>query len=289
MQDLQPNLLYTAEANAQCQCVLWRIERRDGEVFCFTNHNRKVTFNGEVYSPVDGVQDTAFRDGANFSGSSLELEGVLSSDRITDGDLLAGRFRDAQVDVFVVDWRWPFMGASHESRLWITSITHSALGWKAEIQGSESWLGLDAGDFYTRNCPFTLGDADCGYDVASKMAADGTAGVTVIDTDGRRWFTFSLAGSFPDGYFTKGAVEWLTGDNAGLHGEAAVVSVNGGTATVSLAESSRRPIRAGDTLNLAPGCQGRYVEDCVNKFAWGANFGGAPNMPGTDTYRRAPT
>ena len=82
----------------------WRITRSDGQVLGFTNHDRGLTFAGTDFEPESGFGASEVRSGSDLSVDAQDAEGVLSSDRITEADILDGRWDNAEVDVWRVNW-----------------------------------------------------------------------------------------------------------------------------------------------------------------------------------------
>ena len=85
----------------------WRIERADGVVFGFTDHDRPIAFDGTTYEPESGLIASEVRSGSDLSVDAQDAEGVLTSDRITETDILDGRWDNAAVEVWRVNWSAP--------------------------------------------------------------------------------------------------------------------------------------------------------------------------------------
>ena len=82
----------------------WRIERADGVVFGFTDHDRPLAFGGVTYEPESGFAASEIRSGTDLAVDAQEAEGVLTSDTITETDILDGRWDNAAVEVWRVNW-----------------------------------------------------------------------------------------------------------------------------------------------------------------------------------------
>ena len=80
----------------------WRIERADGVVLGFTDHDRPLQFGGVTYEPESGFAASEIRSGTDLSVDAQEAEGVLTSDTITETDILDGRWDNAAVEVWRV-------------------------------------------------------------------------------------------------------------------------------------------------------------------------------------------
>ena len=71
----------------------------------FTDHDRSLTFGGTEFEPESGFAASELRAGVDLAVDAQDAEGVLSSDRITETDILDGRWDDAEVEVWRVNWR----------------------------------------------------------------------------------------------------------------------------------------------------------------------------------------
>jgi uncharacterized phage protein (TIGR02218 family) len=77
----------------------WRIERADGAIFGFTDHDRSMLIAGTTYEPDSGFSASEIRASADFSVDGQDAEGALRSDRITETDILDGRWDNAAIEV----------------------------------------------------------------------------------------------------------------------------------------------------------------------------------------------
>lgn len=82
----------------------WRITRGDGVVLGFTDHDRTLVFGGTGFEPESGFGASELRAGSDLSVDAQDAEGVLTSDRITEADILDGRWDNAAVEVWRVNW-----------------------------------------------------------------------------------------------------------------------------------------------------------------------------------------
>jgi uncharacterized phage protein (TIGR02218 family) len=77
-------------------CFCWRIERRDGAVFGFTNHDRQLSFGGTDYAPETGFSASEISSSLGLAVDTMEVEGALSSDVITEDDITLGLWDNAK-------------------------------------------------------------------------------------------------------------------------------------------------------------------------------------------------
>ena len=253
-----------------CRC--WRINRLDGEVLGFTDHDRPVEFGGVTYEPETGMQGTEIASGLGLSTDNAEAAGVLRSDRISEADLLAGVYDGAEVVVRLVDWR------SKGRRLvllrgTVGEVRRGAVGFEMEILGTSTALNRPQGRVYSRLCDAELGDARCGRELGPAFRTTGT--VTDL-LDARRIGVAGLGG-VEEGWFALGTIRWITGANRGT-----LASLQGHREGVlELWHAPARPVAVGDEFQVTAGCD-KSAETCRAKFANLENFRGFPLMPGED-------
>jgi uncharacterized phage protein (TIGR02218 family) len=92
--DLQAHLDSGTTTLAWC----WRITRSDRQAFGFTDHDRTLTFDGTDFESEAGLIPSELRQGSELSVDAQDAEGVLSSDRITEADIIDGRWDNAEVE-----------------------------------------------------------------------------------------------------------------------------------------------------------------------------------------------
>ena len=84
--------------------VLWDIERTDGTLLYFTNHDVQLPYGGNNYEPAGGADASARRAVDALRDGSVEFRGGISSDLITQEELRQGRYRQAKITERVVVW-----------------------------------------------------------------------------------------------------------------------------------------------------------------------------------------
>lgn len=257
----------------------WKITRSDGAVFGFTDHDLTLTFAGTSFEPESGFVPSEIRAAQDFSVDAQDVEGALSSDRITETDILDGRWDNAEVEVWRVNW------AAVDQRVLMRrgnlgDVRRGRTSFVAEVRSLSHWLNQTVGRTYQFSCDADLGDARCGVNLSSPLwSAIGT----VATLSGSRGFTSPALGSFAAGTFTLGVVNWTSGANAGRKAE--IASFAGGA--ITLFEAPVRPIAVGDAFIVSAGCDKQFAT-CSAKFGNGVNFRGFPHMPGEEAVLRYP-
>lgn len=254
-----------------CRC--WRMERTDGLVQGFTDHDRALSFDGVTYSATEGLASTGDVTKAGFAVGGLEIAGALTSAGLDAGDLRDGRYDGAAVELRLVNWAAP------EERVLMRrgtlgEVTREDGAFRAEVRGPMQALETVRGRVFAPGCDADLGDARCGVDLAALEA-----NATVVSADGAL-VTVSGLEAFAAGWFSGGGCVVETGSEAGARLAIGDHSMAGASAVLRL-----RPtvcaLSAGDVLRLTPGCDKRFAT-CREKFANTLNFRGFPHMPGND-------
>jgi uncharacterized phage protein (TIGR02218 family) len=91
--------------------AIWRITRKDGAQFFFTDHDRDIVFGGDTYRADAGFERTAIRSDAGFAVDNLDLVGVFAEGGIVEDEVRAGLFDDAEIRVSFVNWEDPMATA----------------------------------------------------------------------------------------------------------------------------------------------------------------------------------
>ncbi|MCW1920813.1 DUF2163 domain-containing protein [Rhodobacter sp. KR11] len=256
----------------------WKVARQDGAVFGFTDHDVALSFAGTTFEPESGFVPSEIRSGQDFGVDAQDVQGAISSDAITETDILDGRWDNAEVEVWRVNW------ASTDQRVLlrrgnIGDIRRGRTSFVAEVRSLAHWLNQTVGRTFQFYCDADLGDARCGVNLSlPTRSAAGSVGAAIGD----RGFSAALSG-YADDLFALGVVSWTTGANAGRKTEVAAFA----SGTVTLFEAPVRPISVGDGFLITAGCDKQF-ETCRTKFANGVNFRGFPHIPGDDAVMRYP-
>ena len=278
--DISPNGLASVRSRWARLATLWEIERTDGTVLRFTDHDRNITFDDETFSPVSGLSASARQKQPELKNQNLEAVGVIDDDAITHDDLRAGKYVDAKVTERLVDWGFPF-AAIFVAVYWIESMKFTGEHWEASLAGITRRLRSKRGQLYNRTCRWQHGGTECGISLASYTAEDVTVG-TVVSS--RLEFQSDETGEADD-YYNYGLITWVTGDNAGFTSEVKDYTASNGVFELQL--KTPYDIEAGDTFDVHAGCD-RLAATCKDKYSNLVNFGGFPFIPGNDKMLETP-
>ncbi|MCA3561821.1 MAG: DUF2163 domain-containing protein [Aestuariivirga sp.] len=258
-----------------CRC--WRVDRRDGVVMGFTDFDRDLAFDGVTYRAASGFTASAIEGQLGLAVSNLDVQGALSADALTEEDLHAGRYDDAAVTIYLVNWsdvaQRAILRAGH-----LGQVSRGKLAFSAELRGLAARLDQPAGRVFQRSCAWDLGDARCGVDLNAPGRRALGAVSQVIDAFE---FTASGLGGLAAGALNRGRLVWTSGGNAGLAVEIKAHAASGGLARIALVLPMGAPVAAGDGFAATVGCDCSF-STCRDSFGNTLNFGGFPHMPGTD-------
>ena len=281
MKSLSPALQSHLDDGTTTLSWCWRISRSDGVALGFTDHDRALTFDGTGFEPESGFAASEIRAGSDLSVDAQDATGVLTSDRITETDILDGRWDNAAVELWRVNW------ADTSQRVLLRrgavgQIRRGRMAFVAEVRSLAHVLGQTVGRTFQAGCDARLGDARCGIDLEN-VVYKGMGVVTDLLRD-RAFMASGLAG-FDAGWFTSGTLTWTSGANAGRVTEVLAHGLADAIATMTLLEAPVLPIAEGDSFIARAGCDKR-IATCSAKFANVANFRGFPNIPGQDAVLR---
>ena len=189
MRDIPNELAARIESGAAMLCHAWVLRRADGEAMGFTDHDRDLTVEGVVCRAGSGWTAGAGEGAVGLTPGGLSASGGLDDEAITEGDIAAGLYDGARVELWRVDWARPDLRV----RLWsgaLARIRRQGDGFVAELEGPLAKLEPVVGRTYGRMCDARLGDARCGVAAPAGRTCD------------KRWET--CVGTFGNGANFRG-------------------------------------------------------------------------------------
>jgi len=167
----------------------WRVERTDGAVFGFTDHDRDLVVSSVTYAAGSGYARAAIASRADLSVDDTELSGILNSGLITESDIRAGVWDGAEVRIFVVNWADLSQGTMPLRRGRLGEVISADDGsFTVELRGLAQALQQQVGELYSSECRADLGDARCRITLRPALVARSTAypagSFLRVETDG---------------------------------------------------------------------------------------------------------
>lgn len=282
MKSLAPAALVDYAAPERTIAKCWNVVRTDGEIFGFTDHDQPLPIAGVTYEALSGFTASQLATNATLGVDNMDLEGLFDSAGITDADMEAGIWDNAEIVIFE---------ANYVTRTWTNTLLTGWLGevrhrrglFLAELRSLTSTLQKTVGDMITPNCRYKLGDLNCKVDLDVLTEHD----VPVTSVTSRRVFVASslaaVSPSYAANWFNWGVLTFTTGDNAGFSMDVKSYAADG---TVELQLPLPYAIAVADEFSISPGCNkqfktsdGVYEGDCIVKFDNGINNGSEPEVP----------
>jgi len=200
-----PSALLTA-MSAQVTTIAgcWKVKRTDDTVLAFTDHQTDLIINAVTYQATSGFSRTALSHSAGLNVDNLDLLGVLDSEAITEQDLRAGLYRNAEVWYFEADYTDVSLGKHKLDYGFLGEVTVQEGVFVAEFRSLMQRLDQEVGEKAGRYCRVPLGSTLCGITLEpSDWVADTVYAVGDIVNatiyDGRRYVCSAIAGDEKSG------------------------------------------------------------------------------------------
>lgn len=236
----------------------------------FTSFDRDVTIDGIVYYASGAIDPTAVSQDSESGAANFEVKGFLDSELISDIDIRAGKFTNAEVEVFVGDWLTQTKVRVLAKGRW-GEVVQDGLTWRMTVQTNADRLNDTVHNVIQPNCRWTgrLDSPRCGID---KYAFGHLADITTVNSPKQ----FIIATTINNPHIFNwssgsGYIEVKTGLNAGLEFE--IDNVSG--STVTLRKNAPYTFEVGDSIQLVPGCDGSFWT-CQTIFGNNQKWGGFP-------------
>ena len=226
--------------------------------------------SGEALDP--GFRDIEADTIERFRREIMERTGDrAAADKLTDADLLAGRWDGARLRVMAVNWAQPEDEPLFIARGELGSVESDGRSFSAELRGPSAVLDAPVVEETSPECRAELGDRRCRVDLSGRriLARVGEAHDTAIMVD------------TTPGDCGFGKLNWLGGANAGI---VSAIRASAGK-QVTLREPPPFLPTTGDLIELVEGCDKR-LSTCATRFANAENFRGEPHLPGNDLLVR---
>ena len=261
----------------------WAVIRRDGKSFGFTDHDVDLAFDGMVFHADTGLTAMALQQGTGLSVDNTEAMGALSSDALNDADIAAGRYDNAEVTAWLVNWS-DVAQRTLQFRGTIGEIRRSNGAFQAELRGLSEALNRPMGRVFQKPCTAVLGDSSCRFDLDEPGY---TYEGPLIAVEGNRTLTFGMLEGFSAEWFDRGRLVVQDGAAQGLSGAIKRDFHRDGQRVIELWEPMRADLAAGDLVRIECGCDKRFLT-CRVKFNNVYNFQGFPDIPEDDWMMATP-
>ena len=281
MRTIPPGLAAHLERGATTLCHCWKLLRRDGAAFGFTDHDRDLAFGGTTFAARTGLEAAEATAELGFAVGGGEVSGALVSAGITEDDLAAGLFDDATVETWLVNW-----ADAAERLLLDVGVDRRDPPRRRRFRRRGARPHAPPRRGARPALPRHLRGRSRRREMRHRPRRRGVHRDRRGDPDRRcaRPRDGGLS-AFADGWCTAGKLVWLTGANAGLAVEIKAHRLAGGKPS-STSGSARRGRSPSATRSASRPAATSAHATCGAKFANVANFRGFPHMPGNDFVLR---
>lgn len=254
----------------------WRLSRRDGVVIGLTSHDRDLLWGGLLYRAAPGMRPSALESHDRLDASTMDLEGAIASEAISERDLDAGRWDGAVMALYVTDWTAPNIAPVLMAEGVLGGIERRGASFSAELQGVTRALDAPVCPATSPSCRANLGDPDCRVNLAPL-----THRRFVTAVDGAM---VTLDQAVAAGRLAFGMLRWMEGPNCGTESP---IAVQDGV-HLQLSEAPALAISGAVRVRLIEGCD-RQLATCRDQFGNAVNFRGEAHLPGNDLLTRYPS
>jgi uncharacterized phage protein (TIGR02218 family) len=262
----------------------WKLTRKDEVVMRFTNFHDDLVVSGQIYKANTAIIPSTLKQTNTTSVDNMTVSGILSSVDITVRDILAERYDFAEIEFFLVDYKNLAAGPFTSAIGSFGEIQAKGHSFETELRLLIQRLVQKVVEVTSRDCRVTeFGDSRCQFNAASVTWSSTVSSAT---TPTRSLFqaTGTNVTAKSTGYFARGKLTWITGDNAGINCD--VKASTNGTGEIELQKQLRYDVQIGDQFTITAGCDRRF-ETCRDKFNNVLNYQGEPHIRGTDYMVRS--
>lgn len=272
----------------------WHCLLKSGAVFGFTSHDADIVYNGVTYLANSGFAASDVETTAALNVDNMEAQGMLSSPAITEEDLIAGKWDDAQVQLFAVNYADLTMGSMTMRSGNLGQVKAMRSQFIAELRGMTQPLQQNILEYYTPSCRAKLGDARCKLNLAPYTFSGSVTGLV----SQKAWYDTSLTQTTSTVQkaitgITQAnpAVVWAighgftSGQQIAFSGVAGMTQINGKTAIATFIDADHFSINidtsvaggmysaytSGGTATLMP--QSEYFQNGLVTWTSGLNAG----------------
>lgn len=264
-------------------CQTWTIKRRDGKIFRYTSLDRDLVYGGKIYKACGSLDPSAAQNGATLGDTgSISLSGLITDNGISESELFGGLFDDAFVTIDLIHWDDPTVTPKRLASGWVGKVSQGPAFHTMEVLSVGARLEQAAlVQVVSPSCRWQFGDARCGVNVES-LKIHGQIRRVINRAD----LLLDLSPPPDDGRIWKsGRMRFVDGVCAGMVCEYKGVDFASGQITL-WAPAGLVP-SPGDAVEILPGCDLNRDGGCkaYNNII---NFGGFPDVPGTDAILETP-
>ncbi|MDD2839556.1 MAG: DUF2163 domain-containing protein [Rickettsiales bacterium] len=272
MKTIADDLKTNFERNTTNIIKCWKITLKDDMVIGFTTNNENFTYNEIIYNSFSSNDITNIKTNLDIEEDSFEFSNIISSSLISANDILAGKYDNALIEIFLLDIKNQINGKVILLTGTVSDMECKGDIFTAKVKGLKDKINKTIGEVYSPLCRCSFCDTKCGLD---KTNLTFSATITNVLDDVSFITNNETILNQSSGYFDNGIIEFTSGNNDGQKIE--IKQYANGTFILSL--NLPNELMAGDDFNVITGCNKQFTT-CCNKFSNAINFRGEPHLPG---------
>ena len=244
----------------------WKIKTRNNKVLCFTDHDKDLEIDGDLYSANSGIDSSAIANSSTMIPDNFDLEGIIDNSAIHENELLAGVYDHAEVITFFINYSNP-QEKLQLKRGWLGEVRMNGSTFFVEVRGLLQSMDKCVGSLYSTNCRAKFGDQKCGVDLNLYKSLNEVNDVINLSN-----FTVML--DIPKNQsFAQGKVMFVSGANLGNSMEIKFCTGN----MIKLVLDMPMNINKGDKIEVFAGCDKNFTT-CYERYNNAINFRGEPDI-----------
>lgn len=256
-------------------CYCWVVVRSDGVSLGVTDHDYDVVVEGVTCSSTTGMVTTKVTRSLGLEADDMTVEGAIDDEEITEEDLENGLYDNADVTVYLVNWRDASEYQIIAQGSFGNVVKQDGGTFSVDFRSLLTVLSQSEGRTYQRRCDANLGDTRCGVDVSDPLFSTTTTIVTIEDGT----ITVASTSGYEEGWFSNGTVRFEDGSEHRVRTHAGTVLTLWAPPLVTPAVAS--------SVEIVVGCDKRH-QTCAQRFDNILNFRGFHLMPGEDRVTSYP-
>lgn len=254
----------------------WKISCQNGKVFCFTDHNKDILHENEIYLSVSPLNMSAIETSIGLEIDNLEISGSFHHSKILESDIQEGIFDQAKIIIFEFDWAQGVKKNVMFQGLF-SSYSYGKNSFSIESHSAFGRLGHVFGRGYHLTCDADLGDEKCGIDINAPSYKFRSEIMNFTENG----IEIPRVVGISDGRFQHGTAEFFMNDAVTSKLQIKSDKIIGNLRSITFWKKLSPIQQAATRVNIYVGCN-KSIECCCHIFDNAINFRGFPHIPSDD-------
>ena len=250
--------------------ICLKLSLSNGDIIRLTDHDDDIMINSDIYVASNSFFYSNIESNSSLSVDNLEIQGAMSADCVNEVDIMAGKYDDAQIEIFRVNYLDPLNDQIILKLGTISEIKILDNQFVAEVHGMSMGAEKQITDSFSPSCRAKFCDNLCKLENENFTEV---GCVTNLVVNRRRFVDTSLQRS--KNYYKYGLVTFLSGENKSFAVEIKRSDFN----EVELLFLTPYEIKPGDRYQISVGCDKSFMT-CDKIYNNTINFRGEPHVPG---------